>query len=48
MRVVELRFFGGSSIEETLEMLGISAQTVRRDWKFAPGVAGTGDEAGSA
>ena len=34
-RVVELRFFGGLSIEETGEVLGISVQTVRRDWNFA-------------
>lgn len=34
-RVVELRFFGGLSIEETAEVLGISVQTVRRDWTFA-------------
>lgn len=34
-RVVELRFFGGLGIEETGEVLGISVQTVRRDWNFA-------------
>ncbi len=34
-RVVELRFFGGLSIEETGEVLGVSVQTVRRDWNFA-------------
>ena len=34
-RVVELRFFGGLNIEETGEVLGISVQTVRRDWNFA-------------
>ena len=34
-RAVELRFFGGLSIEETAEVLGISVQTVRRDWNFA-------------
>jgi RNA polymerase sigma-70 factor, ECF subfamily len=34
-RVVELRFFGGLSIEETGEVLGVSLQTVRRDWNFA-------------
>ena len=33
--VVELRFFGGLSVEETGEVLGISAETVMRDWKFA-------------
>lgn len=34
-RVVELRFFGGLSVEETGEAMGISVQTVRRDWTFA-------------
>ena len=34
-RAVELRFFGGLSIEETAEVMGISVQTVRRDWNFA-------------
>jgi RNA polymerase sigma factor (TIGR02999 family) len=34
-QVVELRFFGGLSVEETAEVLGISQQTVLRDWKFA-------------
>jgi RNA polymerase sigma-70 factor, ECF subfamily len=34
-RVVELRFFGGLSIEETAEILGVSAETVVRDWKLA-------------
>jgi RNA polymerase sigma factor (TIGR02999 family) len=34
-RVVELRFFGGLSIEESGEVLGVSVQTVRRDWNFA-------------
>jgi len=34
-RVVELRFFGGLSVEETAEVLGVSAETVGRDWKFA-------------
>jgi RNA polymerase sigma factor (TIGR02999 family) len=31
-RIVELRFFGGLSIEETATVLGISAATVSRDW----------------
>lgn len=31
-RVVELKFFGGLSIDETAEVLGISASTVKRDW----------------
>jgi RNA polymerase sigma factor (TIGR02999 family) len=34
-RVVELRFFGGLSIEETAEVLKVSAGTVRRDWSIA-------------
>lgn len=34
-RVVELRFFGGLSIEETSEVLGISPATVKRDWATA-------------
>ena len=34
-RVVELRFFGGMSVEETAEVLGISPQSVMRDWKLA-------------
>ncbi len=34
-RVVELRYFGGLSIEETAEVLGIAAATVVRDWNTA-------------
>ena len=34
-RVVELRYFGGLSVEETAEVLKISTETVTRDWKFA-------------
>ena len=34
-RVVELRFFGGLNIEETAEILGVSAVTVMRDWRLA-------------
>ncbi|HQW67167.1 MAG TPA: sigma-70 family RNA polymerase sigma factor [Gemmatimonadales bacterium] len=34
-RVVELRFFGGLSIEETARALEISPATVKRDWTFA-------------
>ncbi len=34
-RLVELRFFGGLSIEETSEVLGVSAPTVKRDWASA-------------
>ena len=33
--VVVLRFFGGLSVEETSEVLMVSADTVMRDWKFA-------------
>ena len=34
-RVVELRFFGGLSVEETAEVLKVAPNTVLRDWKFA-------------
>jgi RNA polymerase sigma factor (TIGR02999 family) len=34
-RVVELRYFGGLSIEETGQVMGISPETVKRDWKMA-------------
>lgn len=34
-QVVELRYFGGLSEEETAEALKISVRTVRRDWNFA-------------
>ena len=34
-RIVELKFFGGLSIEETAEVLAISHATVERDWKMA-------------
>jgi RNA polymerase sigma factor (TIGR02999 family) len=34
-RVIELRFFGGLSVEETAEVVGISPQSVMRDWKLA-------------
>ena len=34
-QVVELRFFGGLSVEETAEVLKVSAETVMRDWKLA-------------
>ena len=33
--IVELRFFGGLSIEETAEVLKVSPGTVMRDWTFA-------------
>jgi len=34
-RVVELRYFGGLSVQETAEILGISQETAKRDWKMA-------------
>lgn len=34
-RIVELRYFGGLTIEETAEVLGISPATVKRDWNMA-------------
>ena len=34
-RIVELRFFGGLSVEETAEVLGVSSETVIQDWKMA-------------
>jgi RNA polymerase sigma-70 factor (ECF subfamily) len=34
-RIVELRFFGGLSIDETAEVLGVSAPTVKRQWRMA-------------
>lgn len=34
-RIVELRFFGGLTIEETAEVLGVSDSTVKREWRTA-------------
>jgi len=34
-RVIELRFFGGLSVDETADALSVSPQTVMRDWKLA-------------
>ena len=34
-RLVELRFFGGLSLEESAETMGLSRATVERDWQFA-------------
>lgn len=34
-RMVELRFFGGLTIEETAEVLNISPATLKREWSFA-------------
>ena len=35
MRVIEMRFFGGLSVEETAEVLKVSAITVKREWRAA-------------
>ena len=34
-QVVEMRFFGGLSVDETAEALHVSPETVMRDWKLA-------------
>ena len=34
-QMVELRFFGGLSVEETAEVLQVSPDTIHRDWRFA-------------
>jgi len=34
-RIIELRFFGGLSVEETAEVLHVSADTIKRDWRLA-------------
>ena len=34
-RIVELRFFGGLSVEETAAVLHVSTDTVKRDWRLA-------------
>lgn len=34
-RIVQLRFFGGLSVEETAEVVGVSPRTVKRDWRKA-------------
>jgi RNA polymerase sigma factor (TIGR02999 family) len=34
-KVVEMRFFGGLSVEETAEALGVSEPTVKREWAMA-------------
>ncbi len=34
-RIVELRYFGGLSVEETAEAMNLSAATVKRQWTFA-------------
>ena len=35
VQVVEMRFFGGLSLEDTAEVLGVSVDTVGRDWNAA-------------
>ena len=34
-QIIEMRFFGGLSVEETAEVLNVSPATVRRDWSIA-------------
>lgn len=34
-KIVELRFFGGLTVEETAEVLGVSASTIKREWRVA-------------
>ena len=34
-QVVELRFFGGLSVEETAQVLDVSVETVHRDWRLS-------------
>lgn len=34
-RIVELRFFGGLSVEETAEVMNLSPATIKREWSFA-------------
>jgi RNA polymerase sigma factor (TIGR02999 family) len=34
-KIVELRYFGGLSIEETAEVIGVSVPTVNREWRMA-------------
>ena len=36
-RVVELRFFGGLTVEETAAALGVSPATIKREWAIAKG-----------
>jgi len=35
MRVVEMRYFGGLTVEQTADALGVSTDTVKRDWRIA-------------
>lgn len=50
VKVVECRFFGGMTEEETATALGVTDRTVRRDWLKAKGLLATmlGDEQGNA
>jgi len=34
-QIVELRYFGGLSVEEIAELIGLSARTVKREWRWA-------------
>ena len=34
-RIIELRYFGGMTIEDTAEVVGISPATVKREWSLA-------------
>jgi RNA polymerase sigma-70 factor (ECF subfamily) len=52
VQIIEMRFFGGLSVEETAEVLKVSPATVRRDWSIAKfwlyrELAGKGDEFGT-
>jgi RNA polymerase sigma factor (TIGR02999 family) len=52
-RIIELRFFGGLTIEETAAALSLSPSTVKREWALAKGwlyreLTGAGDAAGPA
>ncbi|MFN8546484.1 MAG: ECF-type sigma factor [Candidatus Eisenbacteria bacterium] len=35
MRVIELRYYAGLSVEETAELLGVTDRTIKRDWQAA-------------
>jgi len=34
-RIVELRYFGGLSVEESADLLGLSSRTIKREWRWA-------------
>lgn len=49
-RVVEMRYFGGLSVDEASQVLGVSPDTVMRDWRLAKSwlrreLTGTGSDA---